>query len=160
MDVDVATVAPLRVVPVDVGAENVQGAADQGALAEDQGALAPADKEIEGVAYKIIESDDDDNDLPILRYYESDDDDSDDDDGDNNEAEVAEAPRYNLRQQQPPTFESYTNPNGIDDVDLDLESSSFDFSISVDDTPDDEDSFLQSHFQNGCSVELSQILPQ
>ena len=48
MDIDVATVASLRVVPVDVGAANVQGAADQGALAADQGALAPADEEIEG----------------------------------------------------------------------------------------------------------------
>ena len=77
MDVDVAMVAPLRVVLVDVGAENVQGAADQGALpadqgatagqgAADQGALAPADEEIEGVAYEVIESDDDDDDLPLL----------------------------------------------------------------------------------------------
>ena len=40
VDVDVATVAPLRVVPVDVGAENVQGAADQGALAVNLGATA------------------------------------------------------------------------------------------------------------------------
>ena len=118
-DVDVATVAPLRVLPADVGVENVQGAAGQGAL-------APADEEIEGVAYKVINSNDDDG---------------DDDDVDNGEAEATEAPRYNLRRQQPPTFESYANPNGIDDVDLDLESSSFDFSISIDDTPDDEDSF-------------------
>ena len=59
MDVDVATVVPLIVVPVNVGAKNIQGVADQGALvadqgatsgqgAADQGALAPADKEIEG----------------------------------------------------------------------------------------------------------------
>ena len=38
----------------------------QGALAADQGALALADEEIEGVAYKVVESDDDDDDLPIL----------------------------------------------------------------------------------------------
>ena len=66
MDIDVATVVPLRVVPVDAGAEYVQGAADQGALAANQGALAPADKEIECVAYEVIERDDDDNDLPLL----------------------------------------------------------------------------------------------
>ena len=101
---------------------NVQGAGDQRALAANQGALAPADEEIEGVTYKVIERDDDDNDLPVLRHYESDDD-SDDDD---------EAPRYNLRRQQPPTFASYANPNGIDDVDLDPESSSSDFSIDID----------------------------
>ena len=110
MDIEVATVAPLRVVLVNVGAENVQGAKEQGALVADQGAmagqgaasqgaLAPADKEIEGVAYEVIESNDDDNDLPLLRHYESDDDDS-------------------------------------------------------------EDGFSHSHFQNGCSVNLSQILPQ
>ena len=94
IDNDVATIATLRVVP---GAENVQGAADQGALAANQGALAPADEEIEGIAYEVIESDDDDDDLPVLRHYESNDDDSDDDDGDNNEAEAAKARRYNLR---------------------------------------------------------------
>ena len=135
-DVDVTTVAPLRVLPADIGAENVPGAADQGAL-------ALADKEMEGVAYKVIESDNDDDDLPVLRHYESDDDDSDDADGDNDEAEATEAPRYNLRQQQPPTFESYDNTNGIDDVDLDLESSSFDVSIELDDTPEQLNSFYQ-----------------
>ena len=82
MDNDVATIAPLRVVPIDVEAENVQGAADQGALVTDQGAvqgaadqgalaanqgaLAPADEEIEGVAYEVIEPDDDDDDLSVL----------------------------------------------------------------------------------------------
>ena len=86
MDVDVNPVAPLRVHRADTGAENAQGVADQGATG--QGALAPADEEIEGVAYKVIKSDDDDNDLPVLQHYESDIDDSDDDD---------EAPRYNLR---------------------------------------------------------------
>ena len=73
-DIAVATVAPLRVLPVEVGAENVQGA-----LAADQGVLAPADEEIEGVANKVIDGDDDDG------------------DDDEDEAEVTEAPRYNLR---------------------------------------------------------------
>ena len=48
-DVDVATNAPLRVLPADVGAENAPGAVDQGVVI--QGALALADEEIEGVAY-------------------------------------------------------------------------------------------------------------
>ena len=87
-DVDVATVAPLRVLPADIGAENVPGVADQGAL-------VPADEEIEGVSYEVIDGDDDDG---------------DDNDVDNDEAEATEAPRYNLRRQQPPTFESYANP--------------------------------------------------
>ena len=69
-DVAITTVAPLRVFLADVGVENDQGAADEGAL-------APADEEIEGVAYEVI--------------------DGDDDDGDDDEAEVTEAPRYNLR---------------------------------------------------------------
>ena len=69
-----------------------QGAVNQGAPAANQGARAPADEEIEGVAYDVIESDDEDDDLPVLRQdYESDDDSDDDDD---------EAPRYNLRRQQ------------------------------------------------------------
>ena len=95
-------VAPLRILPADVGAANVQGATYQGGTnqgATVQGALAPAGiEEIEGVAYEVI-----------------------DDKHDNNgtaEDEVAEAPRYNLRRQQPPTFESYANPNGIEDMDL------------------------------------------
>ena len=141
MDNDVTTIAPLRVVPVDVGAENIQGAADQGALAAgqgtanvqgaadqralaaDQGALAPADKEIEGVAYEVLESDNEDDELPVLQHYESNDDSDDNDD---------EVPHYNLRRQQPPTVALYANPNGIDDVDLDPESSSSDFSIDID----------------------------
>ena len=45
-------------------------------------------------------------------------------------------------------------------MDLDLEASSSDFSINVDDAPDDKDSFLQSHLFQSCSVNLSQILPQ
>ena len=50
-----------------------------------QGALAPAEaKEIEGIAYKIIDDEHDDNGTA--------------------EDEVTEAPRYNLRRQQPPTL--------------------------------------------------------
>ena len=52
-DVAITTVAPLRVFLADVGVENDQGAADEGAL-------APADEEIEGVAYEVIDGDDDD----------------------------------------------------------------------------------------------------
>ena len=143
-DVDVATVAPLRVLLADVGAENVPGVAGQGAAdqaAADQGVLAPADKEIEGVAYEVI--------------------DGDDDDVDNNEVEATEAPRYNLRRQQPPTFESYANPNGIHDVDLDLESSSFDFSINIDDTPDGQMASLHQSFYQGTAeghVNLTPVL--
>ena len=57
------------------------------------------------------------------------------------EGEIEGAPRYNIRRQQPPTFESYANPNGIED--WDLESSSFDFSISINDdaTVEVDDSF-------------------
>ena len=108
VDIDVAPVAPLRVHPAYVGAENAQGVADQRAAgqgAAGQGVLALADEEIEGVAYEVIESDNEDNDLPVLRHYESDDnsdndsdnDDSDDDDNDNSEAKATEAPRHNLR---------------------------------------------------------------
>ena len=169
MDNDVATIAPLRAIPVDTGAEYaqgaadqgslaanqgaVQGAADQGALAANQGARAPADEEIEGVSYKVIERDDDDDDLPVLRHYESDDDSDDDDD---------KAPRYSLRRQQPPPFASYANPNGIDDVDLDPESSTSDFSTDI----DVDNAQLISFTQYACpalggigGVELSTILP-
>ena len=54
-DIKVAAVAPLHVIQTDVGAENVQGAPDQRAL-------APADVEdIEGVAYEVIDDEHDDN---------------------------------------------------------------------------------------------------
>ena len=77
-DVDVAMVVPFRVVPVNVGLANVLGAADQGADqgAADQGALA--DGETDSVGYKVIESNDDDDDLPVLQHNDSDDEDSDD----------------------------------------------------------------------------------
>ena len=150
-DVDIATVAPLIVVLANIGAENVPGAVDKGAL-------APADEEMEGVTYKVIESDNHDDDLPVLRHYESHDDDSDDDDDDNDEAGAAEAPRYNLRQQQPPTFESYANPYGIDDVDLDLESISFDSSANTNDTPsEDLASTYNSFYQDSGPINLTQV---
>ena len=60
-DVDIATVAPLRVLPADVGAKNAPGAVDPGAL-------APADEEMEGVAYEVIESDNDDDDLTCQSF--------------------------------------------------------------------------------------------
>ena len=107
-DIDVAMVAPLQVVMVNVGAENVQGAPVQGVL------VPPAEDE--------------------EMYYER---------GANGtaEGEVKGSPRYNLRRQQQPTFVSYNNPNRIEDLDLDL--SSFDFSISIDDDATEEvyDSF-------------------
>ena len=99
-DIDVAPVAPLRNIPADIGTENVQGAPDQGAPVQgvpdqgvpDQGALAAVEtKEIEGVAYEIIDNEHDASGAA--------------------EGEIKEAPRYNLRQQQPPTFESYANPD-------------------------------------------------
>ena len=46
------------------------------------------------------------------------------DDNGTTDGEVEGARPYNLRQRQPPTFELYDNPNGIED--LELESSSFD----------------------------------
>ena len=124
---DIAAVAPLQVIPADVGAEIVQGAPVQGAP-------APADFEIEGVAYKVIDGEHDDNGTT--------------------EDEVAEAPHYNLRQQQPPTFKSYANH-------VDLESSSFDLSINIDDTPSNEEanvckSFYQS--TNPYHINLIKVL--
>ena len=68
-EIDVAAVAPLQVLPVDIGAGNVQGASapvqgvpDQGA--PDQGGLAApaADIEIEGKVYKVIDDKSDAND--------------------------------------------------------------------------------------------------
>ena len=88
------------------------------------------DNEIEGVLYKVP---DDERDA----YGTTD-------------GKVEGAQPYNLRQRQPPTFESYDNPNGIEDLDLessvDLEPSSFDFSIDIDDTPSNEEAnvFYQS----------------
>ena len=68
----------------------VQGVPDQGV--PDLGALAAVEtKEIEGVAYEIIDNEHDASGAA--------------------EGEIKEAPRYNLRQQQPPTFESYANPD-------------------------------------------------
>ena len=72
VDVEVDPVLPLRVHQDDVEAENTQGVTDQGAAG--QGVLAPADEKIESVAYKVVESDNEDDDLPVLRHYESDDD--------------------------------------------------------------------------------------
>ena len=108
--------APLQVVLVDVGAGNDQGASVQ--QVPDQQALAPTaeDEEIEGEVYKAI-----------------------DDKCDTNVAaggDAEGAPCYNLRWQQPPPFVSYNNPNGIED--LDLGSSSFDVSISIDDDTTEE----------------------
>jgi len=124
-----------------------QGAVNQGAPAANQGARAPADEEIEGVAYDVIESDDEDDDLPVLQQdYESDSDSDDDDD---------EAPRYNLRRQQPPTFASYANPNGIEDVDLESESasSSSDFTINIDADTAQSNVFAQYYSPSG-GIEL------
>ena len=71
-----------------------------------QGALAPPaeDEEIKGEVHEVINDE---------RYANG-----------AAEGEVEGAPRYNFRRQQPPTFASYNNPNGIED--LDLKSSSFD----------------------------------
>ena len=76
----------------------------------------------------------------------------------NTDGEVEGAQPYSLRYRQPPTFESYDNPNGIEDLDLepsmDLESSNFDFSIDIGITPSDERAnvFYQSNGQSHINL--------
>ena len=112
VDADVATDVPLWIVPVNVGANIApdQGAADHAVLHDDDD-----DDEIEGVVHEVPDDKRDANDTT--------------------DGKVEGAQPYNLRRHQPPTFELYDNPNGIEDLDLessvDLESSSFDFSIKI-----------------------------
>ena len=71
------------------------------------------DDEIEGVVYEVPDDKHDANGIT--------------------DGKVEGAQPYNLRRQQPPTFESYDNLNGIEDLDLepsmDLESSSFEAAL-------------------------------
>ena len=62
-------------------------------------------------------------------------------------------------------FESYNNPNGIEDLDLessvDLESSTLDFSINIDDTTSDEEANVYESFYQStdpCHINLTQVL--
>ena len=75
-----------------------QGATDQ--RAEDHAVLHDNDddNEIEGVVYKVPDDECDANGTTT--------------------GKVEGAQPYNLRQRQPPTFESYDNPNGTEDLDL------------------------------------------
>ena len=106
----------------------------------DRAVLHDDDDEIEGVVYEVLDDEHDANGTT--------------------DGEVEGAQPYNLRRQQPPTFESYDNPNGIEDLDLepsiDLESSSFDFSIDIDDTPSDEEANVFYQSTDPCHINLHQ----
>ena len=122
-EIDFAMVAPLQVVPVNVGAGNFQGAPVQGARA-----LPVEVKEVEGEVYEVFDNERDAKGAA--------------------EGEVEGAQSYNLRGPCPPTFAWYDNRNGIEDLDLESRSNDsnvsirLDFSVSIDDAPMEvDDSF-------------------
>ena len=130
-DIDLAAVAPLPVVLIDVGAGYVQGPPVQGVP-------APLEKEenIEGEVYEVIGDKSDAN--------------------DDAEGEAKRAQCYNLQQPQQLTFASYDNPNGIEDLDLKSRSNDSNVSTSTADALEEADDSFDIHLTQIPATERSQ----